>query len=68
MCVPLAMRLVLSNSVQTSFSLGLGGVNVVDFNVQRQAAFLQAVSGFTGVNQTSVKICCMINGVAYSKR
>lgn len=52
---------------QATFTVGLGGVSVIDFNAQRQAAFAQATAGFMGIAQTLLKISS-IDGVAYNRR
>lgn len=52
---------------QATFTVGLGGVSVIDFNAQRQAAFLEATAGFMGIAQTLLKISS-IDGVAYNRR
>ena len=53
--------------LQAAFTVLLGGVSVVDFNAQRQAAFLQVTAGLMGSSQTLLKISTM-NGVAYNSR
>ncbi|KAL0024937.1 hypothetical protein WJX77_004512 [Trebouxia sp. C0004] len=50
-----------------AFSVGLGGVSVVDFNAQRQAPFLQATAGFMDSALSSLTISSL-NGVVYNHR
>lgn len=52
---------------QATFAVTLGGVNIVDFNAQRQAAFLQVIAGFMGVLQSTLKISS-IGGLPYNSR
>ena len=53
--------------LQAAFTVLLGGVSIVDFNAQRQAAFLQVTAGFMGISQTLLKFSSM-NGIAFNSR
>lgn len=53
--------------LQAAFTVLLGGVTVVDFNAQRQAAFLQVTAGFMGVSPTLLKISTL-NSIAFNSR
>lgn len=53
--------------LQAAFTVLLGDVSIVDFNAQRQAAFLQVTAGLMGIAQTLLRISTM-DGVAYNSR
>ena len=57
----------LVTDLQATFAVTLEGVSVVDFNAQRQAAFLQVTAGFMGVPQSSLQISS-IDGLLYNGR